>query len=125
VICLGAGQEFVKSIRPIGCVFFLLIFIYFMVFCFTPHGSAIPGYVSPHDYSYYSRNDGTLGELKTELETNVFPHIAGITGCEVKSGRLEIDIEKDDFSSSRATILKYYDKNLFDFEKSESAQTQQ
>ncbi len=32
---LTAGQEFVKMIGPFGSVLFLLLFVLFLVFCFT------------------------------------------------------------------------------------------
>ena len=32
---MTAGQQFVKAIGPFGCILFLLIFVLFMVYCFT------------------------------------------------------------------------------------------
>ena len=32
---MTAGQSFVKAIKPLGCVLFLILFAVFMVFCFT------------------------------------------------------------------------------------------
>lgn len=122
---MNTGQEFVKAIRPAGCILFLLISIYFLVFCFTAHGTTIPDYESPHNTSYYSQSDDTLLELKTELETNVFPHMAGIKDCKVENRKLQITIDNDSFANGRATILKYYDKSLFDFVKADTGKTQQ
>ena len=31
---MTAGQSFVKAIKPLGCVLFLILFAIFMVFCF-------------------------------------------------------------------------------------------
>jgi hypothetical protein len=114
------GLEFVKKLRPFGCAVFLLLGIYFLVFCFTSGSNALPGYVSPHDSSYYSQNSSTLSELKTELETNIFPHLEGISGCEVENGRLAVTIDNGSYYKSRAVILKYYDGSLFDFRKGDS-----
>jgi hypothetical protein len=116
---MGAGSEFVKKIRPIGCILFLMISVYFLVFCFTSGKNPIPGYVAPHDSTYYSQNADTLSELKTELETNVFPKLTGIKDCQIVGGKLEITIDSLSFFRSRTAILKFYDRDLFTFIKSE------
>lgn len=33
-----AGQSFVKMIGPIGSIIFLLMFVFFLIFCFTGGG---------------------------------------------------------------------------------------
>lgn len=116
---MGAGPEFVKKLRPAGCVLFLLISVYFLVFCFTSGKNPIPGYVSPHDSSYYSQNATTLSELKTELEANVFPHLTGIKDCQVLNGKLVVTIDSLSYFKSRTAILKFYDASLFSFIKSD------
>ena len=117
---MSAGQDFAKKIGPIGGGFFLLLFVIFLVYCFTAGTNPIPGYEAPHDSSYYSQNDTTLAELKTELETNVFPKINGIGDCQIVSDKLTITIDSANYSKSRSAILKYYDKSLFEFLKTDS-----
>jgi len=116
---MGAGPEFVKKIRPIGCILFLLISVYFLVFCFTSGKSPIPGYVAPHDSSYYSQSTATMTELKGELDAKVFPRLTGIKDCQLVGGKLQITIDSLSYFKSRTAILKYYDRSLFDFVKSE------
>ena len=112
---MGTGQEFVKKIKPFGSFLFLLIFVLFLLICFTSGKKPIPGYESPHDSSYYSQNDVTLTELKSELEQNVFPHLKGITDSKVSNGKLVVTIESDSYAVSRSALLKYYDVSLFEF----------
>ncbi len=116
---MGAGPEFVKKLRPIGCVLFLLISVYFLVFCFTSGKNPIPGYAAPHVSSYYSQNTTTLTELKDELEAKVFPKLTGIKDCQVSNGKLEITIDSLSYFKSRTAILKFYDRSLFTFIKSD------
>ena len=117
---MSAGQDFAKKIGPIGGGFFLLLFVIFLVYCFTAGTNPIPGYEAPHDSSYYSQNDTTLAELKTELENNVFPKINGIGECQIVNDKLTITIDSANYSKSRSAILKYYDKSLFEFLKTDS-----
>ena len=112
---MGTGQEFVKKIKPFGSFLFLLIFVLFLLICFTSGKKLIPGYESPHESSYYSQNDATLTELKSELETNIFPHLEGITDSRVSNGKLVVTIAADSYYVSRSAILKYYDVSLFEF----------
>ena len=116
---MGAGPEFVKKLRPFGCALFLLISVYFLVFCFTSGKNPISGYVSPHDSTYYSQNTTTLTELKTELEANVFPKLTGVMDCQVSNGKLAITIDSLSYSKSRMAILRFYDESLFTFIKSD------
>ena len=117
---MSAGQDFAKKIGPIGGAFFLLLFVVFLVYCFTAGTNPIPGYEAPHDSSYYSQNATTLSELKTELETNVFPKINGIEYCTLSTGKLEITIDNGSYTKSRSAILKFYDKSLFEFINADS-----
>jgi len=117
---MSAGQDFAKKIGPIGSAFFLLLFVVFLVYCFTAGTNPIPGYEAPHDSSYYSQNTTTLSELKTELETNVFPKINGIEDCTLSNGKLEITIDNGSYTKSRSAILKFYDKSLFEFINADS-----
>ncbi len=109
------GQQFVKKIGSFGSFVFLLLFVLFFIICFSSGKDPIPGYESPHEASYYFQNEHTLSELKTELETNVFPHLTGIRDCRVSDGKLVITIESSSFASNRSAILRYYEESLFEF----------
>ena len=112
---MGTGQEFVKKIKPFGSFLFLLLFVLFLLTCFTSGKNPIPGYKAPHESSYYSQNEKTLTELKTELENNVFPNLKGIKNCSISEGKLVVTIDNENFAISRSAILQYYDQNLFEF----------
>lgn len=116
---MGAGPEFVKKLRPIGCILFLLLSAYFLIFCFSSGKSPIPGYKAPHESSYYSQSVSTLTELKSELETNVFPKLTGIEDCRIVGDKLQITIDSLSFFRSRTAILRFYDRSLFTFIKSD------
>ena len=114
---MGTGQSFVKRIKPIGSAMFLLIFVMFLLVCFTAGNHPIAGYTAPHDSEYYAQSDLTLGALKTELEANVFPKLDGQEGCAVLNGKLTVTIDAEHFVKSRAAIIQYYDRDLFTFVK--------
>ena len=40
---MTAGEDFVKKIKPFGCVLFLALFVGFLVFCFTGGGAPVKG----------------------------------------------------------------------------------
>ena len=44
---MTAGQSFVKAIKPLGCVLFLILFAVFMVFCFTSKAPLGDKYTCP------------------------------------------------------------------------------
>ena len=111
---MTAGQEFVKMLKPVGCVIFLAIFVAFLIMCFTAGGAPIEGYSVPHNSEYFREHPD---ELKTELEANVFPHLDGIESCEVTDGKLAIGIEADSFDESSGAITHYYSDELFSFQK--------
>ncbi|MEA4894762.1 MAG: hypothetical protein VB064_05825 [Oscillospiraceae bacterium] len=112
---MTAGQDFVKKIRPIGAAMFLLLFALFLYICFSSGSNPLAGYQAPHDSAYYAQSGETLEELKTELETNVFPKLSGIEICSVSDGRLAVTIDSVSFSRDRAAILSCYDESLFEF----------
>ena len=107
-----AGGEFVKKIRPVGCVMFLFILVMFLVICFSAGKDPIPGYEPPNTSEYYAQN---LDELVSELEENVFPHIEGVVSAEVEGDVIVITIEESHFAVSRSAVLNYYDAELFQF----------
>ncbi|MEG0876030.1 MAG: hypothetical protein RSD32_00925 [Oscillospiraceae bacterium] len=111
-----AGQSFVKSIRPLGAALFLLIFVLFLIVCFTDgRGKPLVGYVPPNYSEYYAQNETTLAELKTELEAKVFPKLEGIIRCELNPKTLTIIIEQTKLEAAKTEILRFYDESLFQF----------
>lgn len=115
---MNTGQDFVKKIGPFGCVLFLGLFVFFLIYCFTA-GPADPlkGYEAPYASNYYAESAETLEQLHTELKANVFPKLNGIISSEIKDEKLVIAIEGSSFADSRDAILNYYDENLFYFER--------
>ena len=109
-----AGQEFVKMLKPAGCVIFILVMIGFFVLCFKPATHPVEGYEPPHDSEYYASH---IEELKSELEDNLFPKLEGVVDCTVEGNQLKIIFEEESFGDSAGSIVYYYDKELFIFEK--------
>ena len=110
---MTAGEQFVKWIKPAGCVLFLGIFAAFLVICFTAR-APVEGYTVPHDSQSYAQH---LDELKAELETNLFPKLEGIEDCYISGDKLKIIISDAGFEKSSKAITHYYGENLFIIEK--------
>lgn len=110
---MTAGEQFVKWIKPAGCVLFLGIFAAFLVICFTAK-APVEGYTVPHDSQYYAQH---LDELKAELEKNLFPRLEGIEDCYISGDKLKIIISDAGFEKSSKAITHYYGENLFIIEK--------
>ena len=110
---MTAGEQFVKWIKPAGCVLFLGIFAAFLVICFTAK-APVEGYTVPHDSQYYAQH---LDELTAELETNLFPRLEGIEDCYISGDKLKIIISDAGFEKSSKAITHYYGENLFIIEK--------
>ena len=108
---MTAGQQFVKMIRPGGAALFLIVFVLFLVTCFTLGSNPVPGYEAPNTSEYYSQH---LEALEAELEQNLFPHLQGIEDCYVNGGALAVVIADENYITARAAILKYYDQTLFE-----------
>lgn len=116
----NTGQDFVKKIGGFGIVFFLALFVFFLIWCFTSKpDNPIEGYEPPHDSEYYAQNAATLAELQSELEENVLPRLEGIVSDKLENGVIVILIDKNSFFDSRSVILKYYNETFFRFERSE------
>ena len=109
---MNTGADFVKRIRPVGCVLFLLLAAAVVVLCFTTGRDPIPGHEAAHDTAYYEAN---LPALQAELEAEVFPALAGVVACRAEGDRLLVTLRGPDFAVTRAAILRYYDAGLFTF----------
>lgn len=113
---MTAGQSFVKSIKPIGCVLFLILFAAFMIFCFTAKAPLGDKYVCPQTTEYYSEH---LEEFEAELETNLLPLLDGIEECRIEGDKILILISPEHCDASSQIIYHYYGKNIFDIQKTE------
>lgn len=114
---LIAGREgLVRALKPFGCFLVLICFVGMLITCFSTGKEPVKGYAPPETSEYYARH---LGELKAELETNLFPYLEGVTGCREADGVLEIVIEGGSFVVTRAAVLRYYDRELFTFIQAE------
>ena len=115
---MKAGEEFVKMLRPVGCIICLLTCILVVVLCLTAGRDPIPGYESPHDTAYYTQHANGTEELMQELNTAVFPALDGILDCHSNdNGIVVITIDSDHFAVTRSAILRYFDESLFEFKE--------
>ncbi|MCF0138374.1 MAG: hypothetical protein HUJ66_08435 [Oscillospiraceae bacterium] len=101
-------------LKPAGCVLFIIVMVGFLAICFKPAAQPVEGYEAPHDSEYYA---GRPEELKAELEDNLFPLLDGVIGCELEGTQLKIVFEEDCFAEAAGSIVYYYDRELFIFEK--------
>lgn len=113
---MTAGQEFVKFLKPVGCVIVLLFSIAAIVLCLTPPDEPLPGLEPAHDNAYYAQH---LDELQAELEESVFPRLGGIRSCVISEDRLCIGIDGKNYDKVCKALSYYYDKDLFEFQKTE------
>ncbi len=111
-----AGQRFVKTIRPAGCVLFIVVAVLVTVICLTSGADPISGYQPPQAMSYYAEHPDALVQ---ELEENVFPALPDydMQAAVNAAGTVTVTIDTDHFVAARAAILRYFDESLFDFER--------
>ena len=110
---MNPGQEIVKWLRPAGCVLVLLLSALALVTLFISGNDPVKGYHPPQTSAYYAQHPEAL---KVELEQNVFPALSGIESCRVtEEGKLLITLTGEGFAVARSALLRYYDKELFEF----------
>ena len=117
---MTAGEEFVKWLKPGGCILLIVVFVLVLMMCFGSSKDPLPGYESAEDTAYYAQSDETLKELGQELENNVFPRLEGEESWRIENGRVVVTLEEEYFIATRAAILRYYDDSLFEFRKDET-----
>ena len=111
---LTAGQQFVKNIRPLGCVLFLLLAVMVTAVCLTAGRNPIPGYTPPERASY--END--LPRLVSVLEEQVFPALPEYTmSAAVTGDTVTVTIDDAHFVVGRSAILRYFPEDLITFER--------
>lgn len=108
---MGAGQDFVKKLKPLGCALVLGLFVLVTLILFTARGAAVEGYDAPYTSEYYAEH---LDELKTELEENLIPKLdVAWAQLAVEGDKLAVTAEKEDIYKIRPAVIHYYDADLF------------
>ena len=108
-----AGQQFVKSIRPLGMALFLIVAVLVTVLCLTSGADPIPGYKAPETTEYYAAHPDALAR---ELETNVFPALPDYDmTAEAQEESVLVTIDSEHYVKGRAAILQYFSVKLFTF----------
>lgn len=109
------GFQIVRWLRPGGAALVLLLGILFVVQCLMPPRAPVPGYKAPHDTEYYAQH---LDELADELNENLLPQIDEYAYADYKDGWkvVYVTIDSETFSTTRASVLWYYDESLLEFQ---------
>ena len=103
---MTAGEQFIKMIRPVGCVLFLVVLVLFLFLAFGSGGGEV---LSLGDYAPPEGLDtGDPLALAEELTAHVLPLLPGNNNCYVSDGKLFVELSGDHFADCRATILEYY-----------------
>lgn len=108
------GAQIARWLGPVGGVFVLLLSALMVVYCFTAGANPVPGYVPPHDSTYYA---GHLDELAQELNANFLPVLDETAHAEVSDGTVTVTASEKEYVPVRGAVLKFYDAALFTFEK--------
>ena len=111
-----AGQQFVKSIRPLGAALFILVAILVTAICLTSGRDPIPGYKAPQSTEYYAENPEALA---AELRENVFPALPEykMTAEVTEDGSVLVTVDSEHYVKARAALLQYFDVSLITFQK--------
>ncbi len=112
-----AGQQFVKRIRPAGCVLFIALAILVTAICLTSGRDPITGYKAPQTTEYYAAHPD---ELAAELEANVFPALLAYTlSAEAGEDGVTVTVGGN-LAAARSAILRYFDQSLLIFQRAAS-----
>lgn len=108
------GAQIARWLGPVGGIFVLLLSALMVVYCFTAGANPVPGYVPPHDSTYYAEH---LDELAQELNANFLPVLDETAHAEVRDGTVTVTASEKEYVPVRGAVLKFYDAALFTFEK--------
>ncbi len=110
---MTAGQQFIKLIKPLGCVIFLVVLVFFLVLAFTSGRGTVL------DLGDYAPPAGLTADdpeaLCAELQRGVLPRLPGENACYVENGKLFVALESAYFKDNRATILHYFPEGRIQF----------
>ena len=111
---MTAGQDFVKKLRPFGCVLFIGMSVLFLILCFTSVGKApLPDYYAPHTAEYYETH---LDELCTELTEHMLPMLGCDADFAVTGEKITVTAAPDELEAVKGAVVHYYTDRLFIFE---------
>lgn len=103
---MTAGQQFVKMMRPIGCVICVIVLICFLLIAFSSDKGSV---VDIGDYAVpESLDTQDASALGAELERAVFPQLPGEASWYVEKARLHVIFDDDHFSDCRKTVQHYF-----------------
>ena len=105
------GEWLLKTLKPAGCAFVLLLAAMSLVICFTAGSDPIKGYSPPQSAEYYAAHPD---ELAAELDENVLPRLNTQAVCAVSGGRVRVEIDHDSFAVTRSALLRYFDEGLLE-----------
>ena len=108
------GFQIVRWLRPGGAAIVLIVFVLFLVFCFSSGKAPIKGYEPPQDTEYYAEH---LDELASELNDVVLPQIDESASAEVTGDTVTVTASHDSYVTTRAAVLKYFDRTLVEFKE--------
>ena len=109
------GFQIVRWLRPGGAALVLLLGILFVVQCFMTGREPVKGYQPKHDTAYYTAH---LDALADELNRDLLPQVDENARAEAGDTIVTVYLPKETYITTRAAVLRYYDRSLFEFQES-------
>lgn len=103
---MTAGQQFVKILRPFGCILFLVMLVLFLLLAFLPSRGEVldlGDYAVPEDLDMQDTE-----ALCAELENAVFPLLPGEAECYTEKGRVHVVFDGAHFADCSKTVRHYF-----------------
>ena len=108
------GFQIVRWLRPGGAALVLLLGILFVVQALMTGREPVKGYQPKHDTAYYTAHLDTLAE---ELNEDLLPQVDENARAEAGAEIVTVYLPKETYITTRAAVLRYYDRSLFVFEE--------